>query len=125
MIDYKKKAKEYLFLTFLLGGLFGVIEDLKFEFGTFVGGGIAILLFSVLLGSGIHYVFKAFGIIKYKSIENDEILDDSFNNAKLIAAENKIRNYMDKFKYSVWVALFFVLVALLSKLSMYLKLCSM
>lgn len=117
MIDYRKKAKEHLFLSFLLGGLFGIIDNMKFELGNFIGSGLAIMCFSLLIGSGIHYVLKRMKIIEYKSFENDEVLDSDINNEKLVAAENKIHNYLDKFKFSVYVALFFVIVAIIDKIS--------
>ena len=47
MIDYRKKAKEHLFLSFLLGGIFGIIDNMNFELGIFIGSGLAIMCFSI------------------------------------------------------------------------------
>ena len=101
-----KKAKEHLFLIFLLGGLLGVLDGRSGGIEQFVGNGIAMMGFAMAIGLVIDMVMK-----KVDPVRVDEMLLDH-NSEQDIQARQSLR----KFKYGIYVALFFVLIELFNNL---------
>ena len=113
-INYAKQIKIYIFLTFVLGGVFGFLDSFRFNFGNFIGSGIGVLFISVTFGYFINIILTKFGI---KKNENADILDVIVESEELIEARRKIEKSMNTFRYSFYFALFFVIIVFIDNLN--------
>jgi uncharacterized membrane protein len=104
-----KKAREYLLITLIVGGLCGVVDSGEFEIASFIGGGLGVLILSVVLGIVINLVMLQ---VKRSAQSNQtEVLDQDAQNGNQ-NRDSRILN-TNVFKYGLIVSLVFLALSLL------------
>ena len=104
MKDYNRKSREYLLITFMLGGLFGIL-DIALDIAYFLGSGIAMMFLTLGVGYLFHMLMRVFGIYE-EPVEDDGILDAE---EELEREEEKLKHKLRPFKYAMYAALIFFL----------------
>ncbi len=117
MVYDNLKVKEHLLIIFFLGGLVALIDSGRFTVGGFLGGGIGMIVLGMGIGFAVNFILKK--IRNYnQSVKSAKMIDSKFSDEKL-TTDDRMKYKLKPYKYGVYFALFFLLLALLNLILRY------
>lgn len=118
MIHLARKAKEHLFLIFILGGIFGILDGRSNDIDQFIGNGIAMIIIALSIGTIISFFTSTEDRANEPEQKEDaNVLDADFTSDQNSTTKPKVPASLQKYKYGIYVALFFIITEVLSQLS--------
>lgn len=118
MIHLPRKAKEHIFLIFILGGIFGILDGRNDSISQFIGNGIAMIIIALAIGTIISFFTSTEETTNEQEQEEEaNVLDADFTSDKKSRTKPKTPASLQKYKYGIYVALFFIITEILSQLT--------
>ena len=106
------EAKRHLFIIFLLGGILGILDE-DYGIGQFIGNGIGMMFVANMIGALISFIIRRIKFTAQRITEAEKPLDADFE--KEVVVDKKVIAF-HRIKWSVYVALFFLIINLVSRI---------